>query len=148
MSKLSSRDIQVFAAGALALMGFHSLVVTPYYIFVSKSLSLTAGALFSALPLLIGIAMLKRNERALFWARIYLWLCFLGALIGIGFAMASDKPEPEHSHWWRDMSELLTPVILIWLLKESHSARFDQTPNKSPEPTAVGAGSSATRSTP
>jgi uncharacterized membrane protein len=146
MNKLSSREIQVFVAGALALMGLHSLVVTPYYIFVSKSLSLSAVALLSALPLLIGIAMLKGNERALKWAQIYLWLCFIGAVMRIGFAVSSNKPE--HSDWWQYLSDFLTLVVLIWLLKRSNPDRFDQTPNKLSEPTADDASSSATRTTP
>jgi len=129
MKNLTAKSIQTFVAGALALMGFHALVWTPYYLVVSKSLVLVAGSIFSGLALLIGIAMLTGNERAIFWARIYLLLGICGGIATICLSVFPILPkEAPHLSWWRGASDLLTPAILFWLLAWSRSKNLRDEP--------------------
>jgi hypothetical protein len=132
--KISAQNIQVFVAGALALMGFQSLVWAPYYLIVSKDLVFVIGSLISGLALWIGIAMLIGSERAIFWARIYLLLGILSA-IAVPCLSAFSVPGAPHLSWWRSASDLLTPAILLWLLIWSRSQRVNRMPNTALEPT-------------
>jgi hypothetical protein len=127
MNKISAKSIQMFVAGALSLMGFHSLIWLPYYIVFSQSIALAGGSIFSGLALLMGVAMLIGSERAIFWARIYLLLDIVSA-IAMTCLSALSMPGAPHLSWWRSVSDLLTPAILIWLLVLSRSKHFQDEP--------------------
>ena len=58
MNKISSRDIRLLVAGALALAGFQALVWIPYYFVVSTGAVHIAGAVITGLALPIGIGIL------------------------------------------------------------------------------------------
>jgi hypothetical protein len=128
MNKISAKSIQMFVAGALALMGFRSLVWVPYYLIVFKDLFFLISSIFSGLALWIGIAMLIGSGRAIFWARIYLLLGIVSA-IAMPCLSAFSVPGALHLSWWRSASELLTPVILFWLLAWSRSRHFRDEPD-------------------
>ena len=127
MKKISARSIQMFVAGALALMGFHSLIWLPYYIVFSQSTALAGGSIFSGLELLIGVAMLAGSERAIFWARIYLLLGICGAIATICLSIFPILQKPPHLSW-RSASDILTPAILFGLLAWSRSKHFRDEP--------------------
>jgi hypothetical protein len=127
MNKISAKSIQMFVAGALALMGFHSLIWIPYYIVVFQSIVLAGGSIFSCLALLIGVAMLVGSERAIFWARIYLLFCIVGA-VAMPCLSVLSVPGAPHLSWWRSASDILTPAILFWLLVLSRSKHFRDEP--------------------
>ena len=127
MTKLSAKSIQIFVAGALALMGFHSLIWLPYYIVFSQSIALAGGSIFSGLALLIGVAMLVGSERAIFWARIYLLLGICGAITTLCLSVFPILPKPLHLSW-QSVSNLLTPAILFGLLVWNRSKHFRDKP--------------------
>ena len=128
MNKISAKSIQTFVAGALALSGFHYLFWIPYDIVVSKSIALAAGSMLSGLMLWIGIAMFTGSERAIFWARVYLLLSIVSEVLFVCFSVFQLLPKPLHLSWWRTTSDLLTSIILLWLLVWSRSERFHQMP--------------------
>jgi hypothetical protein len=131
MNKMSAKIIQMFVAGALALMGFHALVWTPYYLVVSKDLVLVIGSMFSVLALLIGVAMLVGSKRAVLWAHIYLWICVLGAVAMVCpplLVMLHIVTVAPHLVW-RNVSDLFTSLILLGLLFWSRSRRFRDEPD-------------------
>lgn len=127
--RVSARQIQIFVAGALALMGFHSLIWTPYYFIVAKDLVFAFGSILSGLALWIGTAVLIESERAIFWAWIYLLLGILSGIVAICLSVFPILPKPLPISWWRDASDTLTLVILFSMLAWSRSERFHQTPN-------------------
>jgi hypothetical protein len=127
MKNISAKSIQMFVAGALALMGFHALIWIPYYLIYSKDIVFVGGAIFSGLALLIGLAMLAGSERAMFWARIYLLLGIVGAVVRICLSVFPiSSPQPHLG--WRSVSDLLTPAILFGLLVWSRSKHFRDEP--------------------
>jgi Na+-driven multidrug efflux pump len=128
MNKISAKSVQTFVAGALSLSGFHYLFWTPYYVVVSQSIALAVGFMLSGLMLWIGIAMLTGSERAIFWARVYLLLSIVSEVLFVCFSVFQLLPKPLHLSWWRTTSDLLTSIILLWLLVWSRSERFHQTP--------------------
>jgi uncharacterized membrane protein len=128
MNKISAKSIQTFVAGALSLSGFHYLFWTPYYVVVSQSIALAVGSMLSGLMLWIGIAMLTGSERAIFWARVYLLFSIVSEVLFVCFSVFQLLPKPLHLSWWRTTSDLLTSIILLWLLVWSRSERFHQTP--------------------
>ena len=128
MNKISANSIQMFVAGALALMGFHALIWIPYYLFVSKNGFLVFGALVSGLALLIGIAILRGRTQAVWWGQFY--LCFSIVLVVATTAYIHFfKPEATVPNRWRTATDLLIPFILLGLLTWSRSKRFRDKPD-------------------
>ena len=121
MNKIPAKSIQMFVAGALALMGFHALIWTPYYLIYSKDIVFVGGSIFSGLALLIGVAMFAGSVRAMLWARIYLLLGIVGAIVSICLSVFQIVPKAPHLSWWRVTSDFLTPAILFGLLVWSSS---------------------------
>ena len=128
MNTISPKSIQMFVAGALALIGFNALIWIPYYLFDSKNGFLVFGALVSGLALLIGIAILRGRTQAIWWGQFY--LCF-----GIVLVVASTayfhffKPDATVPNHWRTASDLLTRFFLLGLLAWSRSKRIRDTPD-------------------
>ena len=89
MNKISSRDIRVFVAGALALTGFRALVLIPSNFASSMDVAHIGRAvvfgLFAGLALPIGIGIFFRRWSAFFWAQIYLWLEFISGCVLIPY---------------------------------------------------------------
>lgn len=137
MDKISTKNIQAFVAGAMALSGFRSLFWAPYYVVISHDAALAVGAALSGLALWIGIAMLTGSERAIFWARVYLFLSIGSEVLFVCLSASQLFPKPLHLSWWRTASDLLTAIIMLWLLVWSRSGRFHQTPNNALQPTAT-----------
>jgi hypothetical protein len=108
----------------LAIIGFHSLLYIPYYLFVTKSSVLIIDSLFTGAGLLIGLAMLAGNPQAVRWAQIYLCLGLLFALAVIFLYVFHISPQAPHLSW-QIVSDLLTPIILFSLLAWSRSKRFE-----------------------
>ena len=127
MSKISAQSIQMFVAGALAVIGFHSLLNIPYDLFIAKNTVLIIDSLFTCVGLLIGIAMFVGSSKAVLWAQIYLLLGLLCALAVIFLYFVHISPQASQFSW-RFISDLLTPIILLALLMWSHSKRFQDAP--------------------
>jgi hypothetical protein len=89
MNKISARDIRLFVAGALALVGFQALIRIPYYCTLAMNAAQIGRAVFAGLiaglTLPIGIGIFLGRWSALFWAQIYLWLKFISGFIAIPF---------------------------------------------------------------
>jgi hypothetical protein len=132
MNKISSRDIQVFVAGALALTGFRALVSIPHSVALSIDSAhigrAVIGSLIIGLALPIGIGVFLGRWSALFWAQIYLWLKFIGGCIAIPFFW----------YFYHDkigrlallsVPEILVAAVLLGLIFWTTSERFRYEPD-------------------
>jgi hypothetical protein len=132
MSKISSRDIRLFLAGALALMGFEALVLIPYYFSLSMDAAHIGRAvivgLFAGLALPIGIGIFLGRWSALFWAQIYLWLKFISGCIAIPFFWYFSHEKPG-SLALRSVPGLLVAAVLLGLIFWTTSERFRNEPD-------------------
>jgi hypothetical protein len=132
MNKISSRDIRLFVAGALALTGFQALLLIPYYFTLSMDAAHIGRAiivgLIAGLALPIGIGIFLGRWSALFWAQIYLWLKFISGCVAI----------PVYGHFFHEkvghlalriVPELLVAAALLGLIFWSTSERFRYEPD-------------------
>jgi len=128
MNKISSRDIRLFVAGALALTGFRALILIPYDLIASRDSVLIAGAILAGLALPIGIGIFLGRWPAFFWAQGYLWLKLIGGCIAI----------PVFWHFshaklggltLRGVPEILVAAILLGLIFWTTSERFRYEPD-------------------
>src|SRR5690348_2069507 len=117
MNKISPRDIQLFVAGALGLMGFRVSIVLPYYFFASSPM--LGGRIFSslltALALPIGIAILSGRQSAIVCAQIYLWVMIVSGCVAIAVYYFSI-PKQAGGILWRIVPELLVAAVLLALI--------------------------------
>jgi hypothetical protein len=130
MSKLSRRDIELFVAGALALIGFRALIGLPYYFAASTPMIGVRfiTSLLTALALPIGIAILLGRASAIFCAQIYLWVVIVAACVAIP-VYYHFVPDHSAGLMWRVIPELLVAVVLLALIFWSRSRRFRNEPD-------------------
>jgi hypothetical protein len=137
MSKISSRNIQVFVAGVLAYLGFDALVQMPFAFFHSQDVlgfsDIVSG--FIAIALAGGIVV--GSMRALRWLQIILWLGLIVDFITIFMLVSGISRNVWHVSLYRVISSFLTLLALLCLIAWSRSKRFraDGTPNTTLEPT-------------
>jgi hypothetical protein len=132
MNKTSARDIQLFVAGALALIGFQALILLPYYLTASMDLVRALSGIIAGLALPIGICMLTGRAKALLFAQIYLWLLVItGCLVLPVYCWAI--PARAKSLVLRVAPEMITAIILLWLIFWSRSRK----PGPEPESKTV-----------
>jgi hypothetical protein len=124
MRKISSKGIQTFVAGAVALSGFNALIQAPRELLIVTSVITVGGSIVSSSGLLIGIAILCGGERAVFWARIYLLLSISCWLFMLFLPVFRVLPDEAWSISWWSAPDLLAPTILFALLGWSRSKRF------------------------
>jgi len=144
MSKIPTREVQVFVAGAFALWGFRALIwlpsdfLAPIQNFVwFTRIGILAGAVMSSLALPLGVAILVGSKRAILLTKIYLWVFFvLGVADIVGmFIMWSLLGSKALTHIGSVAPNMLVCIVLLWFLC---SRRFRQTPNNSLQATAAG----------
>jgi hypothetical protein len=128
MKKISSRDIQLLVAGALALAGFRALVWIPYYFVVSTGVVRIVGAVVTGLALPIGIGIFSGRTSAILWAQIYLWLVLISGCIVIPVFWHSF-PEKVEQLALSIAPEMLVAAVLLGLIFWSNSERFRHEPN-------------------
>lgn len=123
MSKLSSREIQMLVAGALALMGFYGLYWLPYYIFMDRNTVQILTHLGTALALPLGIGMSMGSSRAVLLARIFLWLEVILGMVCIPI-ICFELPKYAIQLVWRSGPDFIISVILLVLILWSRLAKF------------------------
>lgn len=130
MSKLSTRDIELFIAGALALIGFRALIWLPFFFSASTPMIgvRLISSLLTALALPIGIAILLGRASAILCAQIYLWVILVSGCVAIP---VYDHFIPENSGGFvrRSIPELLVAVALLVLIFWSRSRRSRNEPD-------------------
>lgn len=121
MNKLSARDIQLFVAGALALIGFRALIWLPYSVVGSGPLMglLVVRSLIMGLALPIGIVMLMGRAAATRVAQIYLWVTLTLGCVAV------FVPDQAGRLSWGSAPEVLVALVLLGLILWSRSRRFD-----------------------
>ena len=132
MSKISARDIQVFVGGVLAYFGFQSLVWTPYEVIHSRDEFAAVSFIVGVVGLLLGIAIVAGNTRALFWTQIFLWLCIVQDVIGICvfvFGRFGISLKVPHMSLYQSIASFLTLSALLGLIAWSRSKRFRVEPD-------------------
>lgn len=131
MSKFSTRDIQLFVAGALALIGYRALIGLPYDFTTTGPVQIGVRVVISfitALALPIGIAVLAERALAILLAQIYLWVKFvLGCVVIPVYYYA--VPVQSQGLVLMGVPELLVPVVLLALIFWSRSRRFRLEPD-------------------
>src|SRR6476646_8913163 len=122
MRKPSKRAVELFVAGALALLGFRVLIGVPYYLFVSTpSLNVRLiSSLLTALALPIGIAILLGRPSSVLCAQIYLWLVILSGWVVIPINYHLDA-ESSGRFLWKTVREVLVAAVLLALIFWSRS---------------------------
>jgi hypothetical protein len=120
----TSKRIQAFVAGALAIIGFRALVWAPHY-FAARDSVYILGCLGDGLALPIGVAILVGSSRAIRLAEIYLLLEVVGlfALV-VAFALHLLPPGAPNISW-RSVPDLLVPLFLLSLLIRSRLLRHE-----------------------
>jgi len=128
MNKISSRDIRVLVAGALALAGFRALIWIPYYFIVSMDSVRIFGAVITGLALPIGIAIFLRRALAILCAQIDLWLVLISGCIAVP-VFCHFFPEKAGRLRLSSVPEMLVAAILLGLIFWSVSERFGHVPD-------------------
>ena len=131
--KISARDIQVFVAGALALLGIRALLYLPYYLAAPVHSFAWVGHLFGScsagLDLPIGLAILFGRRWGILLAQIYLWLSLvLGIINGFYFGMVLGSSKAL-SYISTISPDLIIQVALLWLIWLSQSKKFRHEPD-------------------
>ena len=125
MNKISARDIQLFVAGALAMMGFRTLIWIPYYI-VQAHYLVIVSSLITGIALPIGLGIFFGRPSALLWAQIYLGLC-VGAtmlVLPVYWFTTSGRTTPTTFPIQSLAPELLTDLALLALIFWSRSRKL------------------------
>jgi len=138
--KISARDIQVFVAGALALLGIQALLQLPSYFFgpahASAWYDLLVYSLSAALDLLLGLAVFFGRRWAILLTQIWLWLTLaLGIVSAVRAVVVSGTAQAlSYILLWTIWSGLVIFIALLLLIHLSRSQRFqvDRTPHKKP----------------
>jgi heme A synthase len=140
MNKLTSRDIQVFVAGAFAYCGFDSLLWSPDVLAHSHDLLAFTDFVGGVIGLVLAGAVIAGRMRALRWMQVFLWLdviqyvaticVFILSKYGISVPLA-------HGSLYQAIHGIFTVSALLCLIAWSRSKRFrgDGTPNTALEPT-------------
>jgi hypothetical protein len=126
--KISARDIHVFVAGALALLGTRALLYVPYYFSAPVHDAIWAGRLFyslsAGLDLPLGLAMLFGKRWAMLATQIWLWLSLVFSVfvtLRVAFIFRSSKAL---SYIWSVSPDLVIFVVLLLLIYLSRLQKF------------------------
>ena len=128
--KISARDIQVFVAGALALLGTQALFQLPSYFFgpahASAWYDLLVYSLSAALDLLLGLAVFFGRRWAILLTEIWLWLTLAVSIVtAVRAAVASGTNKAlSYILLWAVWSGLVISIALLFLIHLSRSQRF------------------------
>jgi hypothetical protein len=119
MSKLSARDIQVFVAGALAYLGFDSLLIGADGLIRSRADIALTGLIVGVVALALGVAIIAGSKRALLWVQIFLWLALIQDIVSICvfvFRKFGISLNLAHMSLYRATSSLLELSALLLLI--------------------------------
>jgi hypothetical protein len=126
--KISARDIQVFVAGALALLGTQALLQLPSYFFgrapASDWFDLLFYSLSAALDLLLGLAVFFGRRRAILVTQIWLWLTLAFSIIMAVRAVLGTNKTLTYILFWTALSYSVIFIALLLLIYLSRSQRF------------------------
>jgi hypothetical protein len=131
--KISARDIQVFVAGALALLGARALLYLPYYFDAPVHNAAWIGrmifSLSAGLDLPLGLAIFFGKRWAILLTQIWLWLS-LAYSIFITFLIFFVSGLPKALSYigtvLPDSFIFIVLLLLIWL---SQSKKFRNEPD-------------------
>jgi hypothetical protein len=131
--KISARDIQVFVAGSLALLGIRALLYLPYYFAAPVHNAAWVGHLFGScsagLDLPLGLGMLFGKRWAILLAQFYLWLSLALSFI-TGFYSAMILGASKALSYISTISpDLIIQIALLWLIWLSQSKKFRHEPD-------------------
>ena len=133
--KISARDIQVFVAGALALLGTQALLQLPSYFFGPAPASAWYDLLFyslsAALDLLLGLAVFFGRRWAILLTQIWLWLTLALSIVSAVCAIVISGPNKVLSYilLWTVWSGLVISIALLLLIHLSRSQKFRHEPD-------------------
>jgi hypothetical protein len=140
--KISARDILVFVAGALALLGTRALLYLPYYYFDPAHNppvhnAAWFGKLFyssaAGLDLPLGLAMLFGRRWAILLTQIWLWLSLAFVIFNTFFTAYIFKSSVVALIYiWSFTPDMVIAIVLLLLIHLSRSRKFqaDRTPHK------------------
>jgi hypothetical protein len=131
MNKISSRDIRLFIAGALAFAGFRALIEIPYFLTLlsaPRDSILIGGAVITGLALPIGVGIFLGRWSAFFWAQIYLWVKFFAGCIAIPVYWYFFHEKVSHLAL-RAVPEMLVAAVLLGLIFWTTSEKFRYEPD-------------------
>ena len=126
MNTISSTNIRMFVAGALAFMGFRDVLGLPSYVIAGKEGVLILHAVVSGLALVIGVSMLVGKVQAFLWAETYLGVSIAVTLAIITFSVM----HPNSPHFgWKIATAVINPSVLLALLVWSRAKHLQEEPD-------------------
>jgi hypothetical protein len=127
MKKLSARDIELFVAGAISVVGFRALFWLFYDLFTARDFGMVFSHLTLGLALPLGIGIFIGRTRAILWARIFIWLWVIGGFTSIPLYCYLVPSQAVHT-MWKEGPDMLVSIILLGLIIWSRSQRLRQEP--------------------
>jgi hypothetical protein len=123
--KISARDIQMFVAGVLSLMGFLFLSSLVRNSFSGSDSLFIASQVFGSLALPLGIGMLLGSTRAIWLTLTFLWFNTIIGFTAIPL-FCYFFPAKAVQTAWHEVPEMLVYAIMLGLVIWSRSGRFRQ----------------------
>jgi hypothetical protein len=122
MEKPSNKDLQNFAAGALALMGLSAIIRLPHELLsgTEKGVALASGIAALTLPLAIGI--LGRSRIALHVTKVYLWTAVIGGWTLVIILLRTLSWQSLFGPWARFIGSVVVATVLLVLFCRARSS--------------------------
>jgi hypothetical protein len=139
MRRITSGDLQVFAAGAIALDGFHALIQLPRHLAFSNGFPEILSSIIATLGLPLAIGILVGSQVAFRLTQILLCVMVVLGCITLAATAVVLRVAIFHNVFWLQFSRaLLVSAILLGLAFWSISKRRaeQRTPNHATQPTA------------
>ena len=131
--KISARDIQVFVAGALALLGIRALLYFPYYFATPVHNAAWVGRLIfslsAGLDLPLGLAIFFGKRWAVLLAQIWLSLSLAYSIFITFLILFHSGSSKALNYIWTVSPDSLIFIVLLSLIWLSQSKKFRHEPD-------------------
>ena len=122
MEKPSTKDVQNFVAGALALMGLSAVIRLPHDLIAGSEIGVPIASSIAALTLPLAIGILMRSRLALRLTQLYLWLFVVLGWIVVGMLVWILPWQRLYSSWGVFIRSVVLVTVLLaafWRMKSA-----------------------------
>lgn len=123
MEKLSTKDVQNFAAGALALMGLNALIRLPGDLMVGSEPNAAIASSLTALSLPLAIGILARSRVAFRLTQVYLGVFAVAGWIGVVILLRTLPWQRLYGPWRGFVNSVVLATILLGVFWRTKSAK-------------------------
>ena len=128
MKRISHREIELFVAGAVALMGMHALIWMPRWFVAPLHPGSIAGWIVNVLAFPIGIGMLMGRPRAAVFAQIFLCLQLISGCLAVPIFW-HFVPTEARGMTWSSVRDVMVAGVLLGLMYWSRAHSHSNEPN-------------------